>query len=174
MKVAPEINRESLQSIAAKRAKKKPVKTAQIDYVALFLIVLVILISIFTMPVDWSVVRAQHVWYYGWITAVSTGVGVLPFFFFSEPNKYWMGISNGRFRCFSTLCFKTSVQAAHTSLQPLTSLLHWLTLRSTAVAGGMMLAASYSLVVEGASFEPEHLTRLASITNISKSPLLIH
>lgn len=31
-----------------------------------------------------------------------------------------------------------------------------------------MIAASYSLVVEGASYEPEHLTRIASITNISK------
>jgi zinc transporter ZupT len=30
-----------------------------------------------------------------------------------------------------------------------------------------MLAASYSLVMEGANFGPEHLSRLASITNIS-------
>mmetsp|Transcript_5602 Transcript_5602/g.7758 ORF Transcript_5602/g.7758 Transcript_5602/m.7758 type:complete len:271 (+) Transcript_5602:42-854(+) len=39
-------------------------------------------------------VTYQHVWYYGWITAVSTGVGVLPFFLISEPDKYWIGVSN--------------------------------------------------------------------------------
>jgi hypothetical protein len=41
-------------------------------------------------------VTSQHVWYFGWITAISTGVGVLPFFFFSEPEKYWVGASNGK------------------------------------------------------------------------------
>ena len=45
------------------------------------------------------------------MTAVSTGLGVLPFFVFQEPHKYYMGVSN-------------------------------------AVAGGMMLAASYSLLTE--------------------------
>lgn len=87
-------SRDNLQHIAAKRSKKRTHKS-DIDFVAIFFILLVVLVSIFTLPVDWSVVRAQHVWYYGWITAVSTGVGVLPFFFFSEPNKFWMGISNG-------------------------------------------------------------------------------
>lgn len=95
MKSSPEISREILQTIVSKRSKKKAPGAGRVDYVALFFILLVILISVFTLPEDWSVVRAQHVWYYGWITAVSTGAGVLPFFFFSEPNKYWMGISNG-------------------------------------------------------------------------------
>lgn len=89
-------SRDALQQIAAKRTKKKSSPASKIDFVALFLILLVILISIFTLPDDWTGVSVQHVWYYGWITAVSTGVGVLPFFFFSEPNKFWMGISNGR------------------------------------------------------------------------------
>ena len=88
-------SRENLQSIAAKRSKKRTSK-AQVDFVAIFFVLMVILVSIFTLPTDWSVVRAQHVWYYGWITAVSTGLGVVPFFFFSEPNKFWMGISNGK------------------------------------------------------------------------------
>lgn len=87
-------SRDNLQSIVAKRSRKRHPKS-EIDFVAIFFILLVILVSIFTLPVDWSVVRAQHVWYYGWITAVSTGLGVVPFFFFSEPNKFWMGISNG-------------------------------------------------------------------------------
>lgn len=87
-------SRDNLHSIAAKRTRKRNQKS-QIDFVAIFFVLMVILVSIFTLPTDWSVVRAQHVWYYGWITAVSTGLGVVPFFFFSEPNKFWMGISNG-------------------------------------------------------------------------------
>ena len=61
----------------------------------------------------------RHVWYYGWITAVSTGLGVLPLTFVRDPShleKYWIGVSN-------------------------------------AIASGMMIAASYSLVMEGLSFE---------------------
>ena len=97
MKEGADISRHNLQQIAAKRSKRKPSATGKYDFVALFFSLLVVLVSIFTLPEDWSFVRTQHVWYYGWITALSTGVGVLPFFFFSEPDKYWMGISNGRY-----------------------------------------------------------------------------
>jgi ZIP family zinc transporter len=41
-------------------------------------------------------VTCQHVWYYGWITAVATGFGAVPFVFIKEPNKFWMGVSNGK------------------------------------------------------------------------------
>lgn len=37
----------------------------------------------------------QHVWYFGWITALSTGLGTLPFVVVSEMNKWWLGVSNG-------------------------------------------------------------------------------
>lgn len=60
----------------------------------------------------------RHVWYYGWITAVSTGLGVLPLVFVRDPShldKYWIGVSN-------------------------------------AIASGMMIAASYSLIMEGLTF----------------------
>ena len=40
-------------------------------------------------------VTLNAVWYYGWITAISTGFGALPFLFFQEPNKFWLGVSNG-------------------------------------------------------------------------------
>jgi len=56
-----------------------------------------------------------HVWYYGWITAVSTGLGVLPLVFVPDLDKFWIGVAN-------------------------------------AVASGMMVAASYSLFVEGCTF----------------------
>jgi len=38
----------------------------------------------------------HHVWYHGWITAISTGLGVLPLVFVSDFNKFWVGISNGK------------------------------------------------------------------------------
>jgi len=60
----------------------------------------------------------QHVWYYGWITAVSTGLGVLPLIFVrdvSHLEKYYVGMSN-------------------------------------AIASGMMIAASSSLITEGINF----------------------
>ena len=39
----------------------------------------------------------QHVFYYGWLTAVSTGFGVVPLIFAPDLASYWVGISNGRF-----------------------------------------------------------------------------
>ncbi len=36
-----------------------------------------------------------HVWYFGWITALSTGLGTLPFMVVAEMNKWWLGVSNG-------------------------------------------------------------------------------
>jgi hypothetical protein len=38
----------------------------------------------------------QHVFFYGWLTAVSTGLGVLPFIFLKGVATYWVGISNGK------------------------------------------------------------------------------
>jgi zinc transporter ZupT len=35
-----------------------------------------------------------YVFFYGWLTAIFTGLGVLPFFFVSEPNDFWRGASN--------------------------------------------------------------------------------
>lgn len=125
-------NSTSSEIIKKKQSSQTEVKkTSEIDYLSWFLLASVALITIYTYPTDcWTVekVSVHHVFYYGWITAVSTGVGSLPFFFLNDPNKYWMGVSN-------------------------------------AVAGGMMVAASYSLAYEGASFEIEDFG-LLSQTNI--------
>ena len=89
----------------------------RLDYVGNGLLLLLLLLTVYLYPRDWtpaSVVESRHVFYYGWITAVSTGLGAVPFVFVSQPQKVWLGISN-------------------------------------AIAGGMMLAASYSLAYEGST-----------------------
>lgn len=40
----------------------------------------------------------QHVFYYGWITAVFTGLGAIPLIFFPNLASYWVGLSNGMSR----------------------------------------------------------------------------
>ena len=40
----------------------------------------------------------QHVFYYGWLTAVSTGFGVVPLIFAPNLPSFWVGVSNGTFR----------------------------------------------------------------------------
>ncbi len=49
-----------------------------------------------------------HVWYFGWITALSTGLGTLPFAVVTDMNKWWLGISNA--------CAAGMMLAASTSL----------------------------------------------------------
>lgn len=38
----------------------------------------------------------KHVFFYGWMTAISTGAGVLPFMVLQDVAKFWVGISNGK------------------------------------------------------------------------------
>lgn len=37
----------------------------------------------------------RHVFYYGWLTSISTGLGAIPLVFASNLAPYWIGISNG-------------------------------------------------------------------------------
>jgi len=66
--------------------------------------------------IDKNKVTAYQVWFFGWLTAITTGLGAIPFCFITKPSKYYMGLSN-------------------------------------AIAGGMMIAASYSLIQEGIFFD---------------------
>jgi len=68
----------------------------------------------------------QHVFYYGWLTAVFTGLGAIPLAFAPNLASYWVGLSN-------------------------------------AVAAGMMIAASYSLLYEGWTFEDPNDTTAVSV-----------
>ncbi|RQM21147.1 hypothetical protein B5M09_002436 [Aphanomyces astaci] len=41
-------------------------------------------------------IRSWHyVWWCGWLTAVSTGVGALPFLWVKDIDKFWLGVCNG-------------------------------------------------------------------------------
>jgi ZIP family zinc transporter len=79
-------------------------------------------ISIVTKPSSLTTKEptVYQVWYYGWLAALSTGLGALPLLFMSKPDNLWMSVSN-------------------------------------AIAAGMMLSASYSLVTEGVSLDPDGL-----------------
>lgn len=69
----------------------------------------------------------QHVFYYGWLTAISTGLGVLPLVFTPELPAFWVGISNGECASFWGLQFlETSLKAYRTShFSPLRSGCRW-------------------------------------------------
>jgi len=98
---------------------KNPVEDGNSRWIPKVSLLALILISYITFPNPMQPKGAPtvyHVWYYGWMTALSTGLGVLPFMFVPDLDKYWIGVSN-------------------------------------AVAAGMMIAASYSLLLEGITFE---------------------
>ena len=71
-----------------------------------------------------------HVWFYGWLAAITTGLGALPLLFFSSYSTYWFGVSN-------------------------------------AVAAGMMLSASYSLIAEGIALDDDGIQVMVQGVNIS-------
>jgi hypothetical protein len=48
-------------------------------------------------PLHGEAPTIQHVFYYGWLTAISTGLGVLPLIFAPNLGDFWVGISNGEF-----------------------------------------------------------------------------
>eukprot|EP00287_Rhodomonas_sp_CCMP768_P008337 CAMPEP_0196723574 /NCGR_PEP_ID=MMETSP1091-20130531/5671_1 /TAXON_ID=302021 /ORGANISM="Rhodomonas sp., Strain CCMP768" /LENGTH=357 /DNA_ID=CAMNT_0042065529 /DNA_START=159 /DNA_END=1232 /DNA_ORIENTATION=- len=75
-------------------------------------------ITLFTCPPTFTTKEPTvlHVWYYGWLSAVSTGLGAIPLMFWGGLSDWWLGVCN-------------------------------------AVAAGMMLSASYNLVVEGCALD---------------------
>ncbi|CAM9451038.1 unnamed protein product [Ectocarpus fasciculatus] len=87
------------------------------DWLSYALLLATVAVTVVSFPRDCLAnVSLQKVWYFGWITAVSTGLGVIPFYFVGAPNKSFVGLANG-------------------------------------CASGMMIAASASLIWEGATFD---------------------
>jgi hypothetical protein len=83
-----------------KKSRPKNVETQPTErWVCLVLISFVIL-TIVACPqpfVPQGKPSIQHVFFYGWLTAVSTGLGVFPFIFLKDVDTYWVGISNGKY-----------------------------------------------------------------------------
>mmetsp|Transcript_112082 Transcript_112082/g.167795 ORF Transcript_112082/g.167795 Transcript_112082/m.167795 type:complete len:319 (-) Transcript_112082:7-963(-) len=121
--------KEENEEVNGPNEKFKRHKTPNWVYGAL---VVIAATTYFTMPVPLQphhgeTPSIQHVFYYGWLTAVSTGLGAIPLAFAPNLASFWVGISN-------------------------------------AVAAGMMIAASYSLIYEGCNFDDPHDTSAIPIT----------
>lgn len=64
------------------------------------LLVIFAAISVFAIPKPFQPQHGQeptirHVFYYGWLTAISTGLGALPFLLVPNVKSFWVGVSNG-------------------------------------------------------------------------------
>lgn len=56
---------------------------------------LMVLVTFYSLPHGASGKSAHYVWWCGWLTAVATGLGAVPFYWLHDINKYWLGICNG-------------------------------------------------------------------------------
>ena len=64
----------------------------------IILSIIIVAISYFTFPENLQPTgrpEVSHVWYFGWISALSTGLGVLPLVISPNLNSYWIGVTNG-------------------------------------------------------------------------------
>lgn len=89
-----------------------PVKTSPWVYGALVLFAVISYVTIPDplQPPHGQHPSIQHVFYYGWLTAISTGLGALPLVFSPSLGSYWVGISNGTLRYIDVLtCFATLI-----------------------------------------------------------------
>lgn len=71
------------------------------------LLVLFAVITVVTYPVPFQPhgePTLKHVFFYGWMTAISTGCGVLPFMVMPNVPKFWVGISNGKTKRTTSAC----------------------------------------------------------------------
>jgi hypothetical protein len=62
-------------------------------------LVCIVVISVVTIPRPFhpeGEPSISHVFYYGWLTAISTGLGVVPFIFMPDVPTFWVGVSNGK------------------------------------------------------------------------------
>ena len=65
---------------------------------------LFVILTYVTMPDPLQPRRGEspstlHVFYYGWLTAIFTGLGAVPLAFAPNLASYWVGLSNGMLRC---------------------------------------------------------------------------
>jgi hypothetical protein len=77
--------------------KKKRQPTSPVVYVALtaFAVISYVTLPNPLQPHHGEEPSIRHVFYYGWLTAISTGLGAIPLAFTPNLASYWVGISNG-------------------------------------------------------------------------------
>ena len=92
-KKSPEKVKEVKSISPTRRMSKRKKEFDLFGWLILICIVIISAVSYGRLKVSQKVTLEQ-VWFYGWVTAVSTGLGVLPVFFFSDPDAFWMGVSN--------------------------------------------------------------------------------
>jgi hypothetical protein len=94
----------SASGLAVANGKEKKIrpknKTAEpTERWVYFVLIAFVIVTIVACPrpfVPHGTPSIQHVFFYGWLTAVSTGLGVFPFIFLKGVDTYWVGISNGK------------------------------------------------------------------------------
>lgn len=57
--------------------------------------VLMVLVTLYSFPRGASGKDAGYVWWCGWLTAIATGLGAVPFYWVHDVNKFCLGICNG-------------------------------------------------------------------------------
>ena len=78
-------------------------EVAKTPIITIVSMILIAAISVLTLPETLQPVgkpTVNHVWYFGWISALSTGLGVLPLIFSPDFNTYWVGVTNCKFTQF--------------------------------------------------------------------------
>jgi zinc transporter, ZIP family len=78
--------------------KRHTKKTQPTPLWAYALLILFVAITIVTRPDSLHLhgeASIRQVFFYGWLTAISTGLGVVPFLCLPKVETYWVGISNG-------------------------------------------------------------------------------
>lgn len=99
--VQENFNRNALNEKAEmNKGKSYNARFFQYDWAAYIFLVVIVAVTVLAHPIDEQnddgTVALQHVWYSGWLTAISTGLGIVPFLFLREPENYWLGVSNGK------------------------------------------------------------------------------
>jgi hypothetical protein len=99
MEIAAATKKSQQQNGRKRRGSKKSSVTPKWVYA---LLIVFAILTIVTIPVPFHPTvqegpTVRHVFYYGWLTAMSTGLGALPFLLFPDVATFWIGISNGTY-----------------------------------------------------------------------------
>ena len=68
--------------------------TKAVSSIAVLAVTAVSVASVWTEGNFYGGRTAAHVWWYGWVTALSTGLGALPMLVIKSSSEWWMGLAN--------------------------------------------------------------------------------